>query len=1056
VPFYVDRSGSLFEANPETQQDLDSLLRQGLAPATEDDKARHNEAEAVKESEAKGFLDEGGAVDTYTNAALRLTGGLGTVASDEQVERASGDEARIMAQAHPVANALGRSVPLAPIAAGVGLATGGVAGLAGGIAGTAGAALGEGAVEGIAQEYDDAWLEQRPMELQKVATNTLLFAGTDGILRGVLGAAARAMNPGTSMVVRRNIVAEAAGRAANTTRTRSARDVAETIGGWVGGVAGTKVGGPLGGMAGRRVGRKIARSLFGDVAEEGAEAAAAPPHIVSVTSTPNPPSRVARETVEAVPEPVPAPQAAPGAAAEAVAGDDLEAQLAASIEAARARKGSAPAQGLTPATRKPEVPQITRSRGAQHFGPDMPKSKKVYGPDEGPDLEAQLGASVEAVRAFKAGRDVPGLTPATSPAPAAPMSDLESQLQASISAAQSFKAGTLSPAQKQAADLIRRSRVRRGQLGAVDMGPLARLLGVESPGSARRALVGDAQPAVLATRNPVGPGATDAADVPDIFAHYESIAPTEGINPAFRRLTPAGGKTPGGVFLGSDGVKRYVKMDKDPVHSLTEVANDRMYRELGRDTVGLELIKLPDGKQAVASELMEGFDELSKVPDWSKLSPSVAESYARGLPADHIMGNWDMSRNSKNYLTDGTRTVVVDAGEAGANAWDAQWFKGNVKHTKTEIANTIDYRSGKTNARLEGDFVGSAPSHRILHHTQEQFGDLYRQGLADAEARIAKAGGVEGFIAKHYEHLAPAKQQLAAKEMKTRIAYARQFAPIAGALLYLGFSGEEDASPGASYAGALREISTAGSELTARRARQFLGKREPSGKGALTVFAGGLGISAALEKKREELDAISSDPTQLIESLSANTGDLVQTHPAVFQAMVGKVAGIAVYLKQSLPLRTGQTPLNPKGYPPPADEQMSWAYKYVGATLPEATLRDVARGQAMPEQIQALRDNWPEVVQDFQVNVMGAITAATERGHEIPRERVRQVEELMGQPGGLDPTMSVAMWQSFDAAFAQEEAKKQQKAPQSGGGGPQLASTFQTRLASVAAQRTMV
>lgn len=650
MPFYVDRSGSLFEADPQTPQDLDTLLRQGLAPATEDDKARHNHAEDVKERQSVGFLDEGGAVDAYTNAALRLTGGLGTVAPDERIAEASSDDARLTAEAYPLATGLGRSVPLAPIAAGVGMATGGLGGVAG-------AVLGEGAVEGTAQEYDDAWLEQRPMELQKVATNTLLFAGTDGILRGVLGAAARAANPGTSMVVRRNIVAEAAGRAANTTRTRAARDVAETIGGWAGGAVGAKVAGPLGAMVGRKAGRKVARSLFGDVAEEGAEAAVAP-EIVSVTSTPNPASRVARETVEAVPEAVPAPQAAPGAAVEAVAGDDLEGQLAASIEAARAQRTSGtPAQGLTPATRKPEVPKITRSRGAQHFGPDMPKSKKVYGPDEGPDLEAQLRASVDAASAYNA---------------------------------------------------------------------------------------------------------------------------------------------------------------------------------------------------------------------------------------------------------------------------------------------------------------------------------------------------------------------------------------------------------------ALREVSTAGSELTARRARQFLGKREPSGKGALTVFAGGLGISAALERKRGELDAISSDPAQLIESLSANTGDLVQTHPAVFQAMVGKVAGIAVYLKQSMPLRTGQTPLNPKGYPPPADEQMSWAYKYVGATLPEPTLRDVARGQAMPEQIQALRDNWPELIQDFQVNVLGAITAATERGHEIPRERVRQIEDLMGQPGGLDPTMSVAMWQSFDAAFAQEEAKKQQKAPQSGGGGPQLASTFQTRLASVQAQRTMV
>lgn len=635
MPFYVDRNGELFESNPETPQDLDTLLQQGLAPATEEDKARHNHSFDVQERADVGLLDKGGAVDAYTNAALRLTDGLGTVASDERVAEAGSDDARLTAEAHPTANALGRSVPLAPVAAGAGM-------LAGPFAGVGGAVLAEGAVEGTAQEYDDAWLEQRPAELQKVVTNTLLFAGTDGLFRGVLGAAARAGANETSMVVRRNIVAEAAGRAANSTRSKAsqqaARDVAETIGGWVGGAVGAKAG-PLGAMVGRRVGRRAGGSLFPDVAEEAVESAAAP-EIVSYTSRPNPPRGVPRETV-ITPEPVPAPGAASQAPVPDVATDDLESQLRTSVEQARGRARPVSPPGNTPA-------------------PAPGKPKKIFGPGEGPDLEEQL-----------------------------------------------------------------------------------------------------------------------------------------------------------------------------------------------------------------------------------------------------------------------------------------------------------------------------------------------RQSLGAAQA----------------------------------------------------------------YNAALKEVGAAGSELTARRARQFLGQREPSTKGALALFAvSGKALYDVLEQKREQIDAIAADPLALTNSLAASTGDLVQTHPAVFQALAVKMYGIAGYLKSSLPPRTGQTPLNPKGYPPTQDEATDFAYRYVGATMPRQSLKDVAAGRAMPKQIEGLRANWQDLIDEFQVNIMGAIAQASERGREIPRERIRQAEDLLGIPGGLDPTMGLAMAQSFETAYAAEEAEKQSRGAQSGGGGssPGLATSYQTHLASVAAQRTMV
>lgn len=798
MPFYVDRSGSLFEASPQTPQDLDTLLRQGLAPATEEDKAKHNHAEDVKATAAKGFLDEGGAVDTYTNAALRMTGGLGTVASDEQVTRASSDEARLMAEAHPTANALGRSIPLAPLAAGVGMATGGL--------GVAGAVAGESAVEGIAQEYDDAWLEQRPMELQKVATNTLMFAGIDGVLRGVGSAARAGLAPSTS-IVRRNIVAEAASRAANTTRTASARKTAETVGSWVGGAVGAKVGGPIGAMVGRRAGKRVAQELFPEAAEEAA-GEVAPTFMRSevLSSAPNPGPAARGAAEEAVT--VPAPKAAPVAATEAVAGDDLEAQLRASIAAAQARRGAAPeAVGLTPATRR------------------SPRENVVY------------HGTVEGVTAEQ-----------------------------------------LAP--------------RAGLGWAED------------------------SPAVVYF--------TDSAKDAKRFAQSAS-----------RRSHSEGQAKSAHVIEASVDLKNPKVLDAEGGRYNGKAQDEQIRRAMA------------DGHDGIIYKNLRNFE--------------------RSKPAT---------------------TYVV---------WGAK-------------------------ARTPGTPATTGPEF----------------------PKITRSQG-----AQHFGPNMP----------KSKKVYGPTEGPDLEAQLQMSVEAVQAHNAGVAVADVLREVSAAGSELTARRARQFLGQKQPSSKGALAAFAvSGKSLETALEDKRQELDQIAADPARLADSLAASTGDLVQTHPSVYQAMVGKVYAIAGYLKGQLPPRTGQTPLNPKGYPPSQDEQIDWAYKFVGATQPELTLRDVARGQAMPKQIDALRANWPEIIQDFQVNVLGAITTAMERGREIPRERVRQIEELMGQPGGLDLTMGVAMAQSFEAAFAQEEAKKQERAskPSGGGNSPSLSTNYQTRLASISAQRNMV
>lgn len=151
-------------------------------------------------------------------------------AGAETFPEAFSPEARIRSERHPILTGIGTGLAVAP-AAGIAAAAGGA--LAPGavpiVGGAVGALGAESAVEGLAQEWDDAWLEQRPFELKRAAANILLFGGGDMLLRGGGKLAGKALSTltaptSTQRLGARNVIAEAqarAGKAANRPATRS-------------------------------------------------------------------------------------------------------------------------------------------------------------------------------------------------------------------------------------------------------------------------------------------------------------------------------------------------------------------------------------------------------------------------------------------------------------------------------------------------------------------------------------------------------------------------------------------------------------------------------------------------------------------------------------------------------------------------------------------------------------------------------------------------------------------------------------------------------------------
>jgi hypothetical protein len=112
-----------------------------------------------------------------------------------------------------------------------------------------------------------------------------------------------------------------------------------------------------------------------------------------------------------------------------------------------------------------------------------------------------------------------------------------------------------------------------------------------------------------------------------------------------QKVGQQGGSNAGGVYVGKDGVERYVKFYTDPAQAAGEHLANKMYADLGHgaltswtfDFAGDPLNKLPAGT-AYASEMLVGAKPIGSL---SALSKEDAKQFMKGFVADVLVGNWD-------------------------------------------------------------------------------------------------------------------------------------------------------------------------------------------------------------------------------------------------------------------------------------------------------------------------------------------------------------------------------------------------------------------------------
>lgn len=267
-------------------------------------------------------------------------------------------------------------------------------------------------------------------------------------------------------------------------------------------------------------------------------------------------------------------------------------------------------------------------------------------------------------------------------------------------------------------------------------------------------------------------------------------------------------------------------------------------------------------------------------------------------------------------------------------------------------------------------------------------------------------------------------------------------------------------APDHTYRDALREIDKAGDAHLAELASSATRKRAPaaSSKGPLELFSGRRSLQDAVAASRDRIAEVANDPAALVKVLGGSVGDLWKTHPGVYGAMVQKAQQLAGYLQQNAPQPAAVTLLDPRGGAISFDRAWDYAARYIGAAQPKVAMREVVRGTAPPEMIEALQANWKDELWDpFKAHMLGQVQRMAAAGRHIPSEKLRRWDSMLGMDGQLDPSASLAVASHFLAAQDAEAQKRQQAGQKRGGGAASSAAAagMQTRLGAINAERQM-
>jgi hypothetical protein len=223
-----------------------------------------------------------------------------------------------------------------------------------------------------------------------------------------------------------------------------------------------------------------------------------------------------------------------------------------------------------------------------------------------------------------------------------------------------------------------------------------------------------------------------------------------------QQLAGPGGSNAGGVFLGSDGVKRYVKLYDDPAQAAGEHLANQLYADLGLPAVK-SFVFDHNGKLAYASEFIEGASPIGV----KGLAPELASKALDGLVGDLVVANWDAVGLSLDNIvvTKAGEVVRIDNGGAFLMRAQAGRKPGAVLEQLPEWKGFFDRNINPSYSRV-ANAAGASSADDLWERIEKQ--------LTALEAIEDSYGGWGPYVRKHAPQLSESDSDAIASMLTAR------------------------------------------------------------------------------------------------------------------------------------------------------------------------------------------------------------------------------------------------------------------------------------------------
>lgn len=182
----------------------------------------------------------------------------------------------------------------------------------------------------------------------------------------------------------------------------------------------------------------------------------------------------------------------------------------------------------------------------------------------------------------------------------------------------------------------------------------------------------------------------------------------------------------------------------------------------------------------------------------------------------------------------------------------------------------------------------------------------------------------------------------------------------------------------------------------------------------------------AYAKVKGAIETLAEHPDQLVDSLTAQFGNMPHEAPDLFQNVAVQAQNAVAFLKDKLPPAFQFSLLYPDGPPPSRTDMLQLSLYWRGVTDPRGVVQRIGNGTAMPEEVEAFRAVSPNWFDELRETTVIKAQERARQGHALGAFKIAQLEGTLDLAGQLDPTFSDTVSQIYQTSVLMKDQEIKQ------------------------------